>query len=342
MGIGAAILGCEGAVLQAKEADFFRDYNPFGFILFARNIDTPAQVQRLTADLRACLGRDAPILIDQEGGRVQRLRPPHWRDWPPPLDMLNALPSQDQRLDAMILRTQLISAELRAVGIDANCAPVADIATDDTHPFLRNRCYGTNAAQVADLALAVAQTHLACGVLPVAKHLPGHGRANADTHLHLPRVSAPLEELIATDFAPFAALRHCPMAMTAHIIFDALDPDHPATQSAAAIAAIRQIIGFDGLLMTDDLNMQALSGDLATRTQAAMAAGCDIALHCNGDLAQMQAVAGRAGCLTEQAQRRAAAALAQRAAPNNVDIAALEAAFSTLMQGKGQAHGNYG
>jgi beta-N-acetylhexosaminidase len=250
--------------------------------------------------------------------------------------MLMALPSLALRRRAMILRTQLISAELRDVGIDTNCAPVADIAGDVTHPFLRNRCYAATADEVADLALAVAQTHLSCGILPVVKHLPGHGRANADTHLHLPRVSAPLDTLIATDFVPFAALQAMPMAMTAHIIFDALDPEHPATQSPAAIAAIRQIIGFDGLLMTDDLNMQALSGDLAMRTRASMAAGCDVALHCNGDLAEMQHVAGSAGPLSAPALRRAKAALAQRCTPNFVDIPAIEAEFSSLIQGKGR------
>ncbi len=330
IGSGAAIFGCLGPHLAPHEAAFFRDADPFGFILFARNIETPAQVSRLCCDLRASVGRRAPILIDQEGGRVQRLRAPHWREWAPPLDTALAAGTNAPRV--MALRAQIICAELLTLGIDANCAPVADIAGPQTHPFLRNRCYGTDAASVAAIARAVADAHLDMGVLPVVKHLPGHGRADLDTHLHLPRVSAPLDDLMATDFAPFAALRDLPMAMTAHIIFDSLDPLRPATQSPAAIDAIRNIIGFNGLLISDDLNMQALAGDLGQRTAAAIGAGCDIALHCNADAAQMAAVAAAAGSMGQGSRARAAAALARRGAPKPVDIAALEAEFSAQTQ----------
>ncbi|NEX44897.1 glycoside hydrolase family 3 protein [Pseudotabrizicola algicola] len=329
----AAIFGCAGPVLGADEAAFFRDADPFGFILFARNVDTPAQVRRLTADLRAAVGRDAPVLIDQEGGRVQRLRAPHWREWAPPLDTVAQ--SRDPAR-AMWVRSRIIAHELRGLGVDANCAPCADVASDATHPFLKNRCYGTDAATVAAMALAVAEGHLSGGVLPVVKHLPGHGRATADTHHDLPTVTASRAELAATDFAPFKALNHLPMAMTAHIVFSAYD-DRPATQSTEMIRVIREEIGFEGLLMTDDLNMQALRGTLAERTAASVAAGCDLALHCKGDMAEMEAVAAACGEQGEATRQRAERALAMRSAPDPVDIQALEAEFRGLMSGDADA-----
>lgn len=325
----AAIFGCSGPVLTSDEAAFFRDSDPFGFILFARNVEDPVQLRRLTGALRDAVGRDAPILIDQEGGRVQRLRAPHWREWAPPLDTVaqSADPAR-----AMWIRSRIIAHELRGVGIDSNCAPCADIAGDETHPFLKNRCYGSDADTVSRISAAVADGHLAGGVLPVIKHLPGHGRATGDTHHDLPTVSASRDDLVANDFAPFRALSHLPMAMTAHIIFSAYD-DKPATQSARMIQVIRDDIGFQGLLITDDLNMQALRGTLAERTAAAMAAGCDIALHCKGDLAEMQAVADACGAQTLAIRTRAQAALDARHAPDPVDILALEAEFRGLMSG---------
>ena len=329
IGRGAAIFGCAGPVLAAQEADFFRDYDPFGFIIFARNVENPDQLRRLTDDLRSCVGRDAPVLIDQEGGRVQRLRAPFWREWQPPLETVERAGAHAGR--AMALRSMIIAAELRAVGIDANCAPVGDIATDATHPFLRNRCYGTDAETVTHIARAVADAQLAMGVLPVIKHLPGHGRANSDTHHDLPTVAAGLDTLTATDFAPFHALNDLPMAMTAHIVFSAIDAGLPATQSPAMIKIIRDVIGFDGLLMTDDLNMNALAGDLADRTSRSIAAGCDVVLHCKGDMDQMIAVATAAGDMSSTAQTRALAALARRTTPSGVDIAALQAEFSHLV-----------
>lgn len=337
IGTGAAIFGTIGPVLEANQAAFFRASDPFGFILFARNIQTPAQVARLCGDLRHAVGRDAPILIDQEGGRVQRLRGPQWREWAPPLDTVHMSGAQAPR--AMYLRAQIIAAELRAIGIDANCAPVADIAGPLTHPFLRNRCYGSDAQTVTAIARAVADAQMMMGVLPVVKHLPGHGRADGDTHLSLPRVTATLAQLQASDFAPFGMLRDLPMAMTAHIIFDAIDPERPATQSPAAIDAIRSLIGFDGLLMTDDLNMQALAGDLGQRTALSMAAGCDIALHCNGDLAEMQHVAAHAGMMRADTARRARAALAMRRAASDIDLAGAQAEFLALTQGRGMTLG---
>lgn len=332
----ATILGPSGPDLKADEAAFFREADPWGFILFARNVETPDQLRRLTGDLRAAVGRDALILVDQEGGRVQRLRAPHWREYPPTLDQMTCTaPEAAER--AVWLRYRLIAAELHAVGIDANCAPTADIAGQDTHPFLRNRCFGEDAATVTSAARACANGLLAGGVLPVLKHLPGHGRAVVDSHLHLPRVAAPLEELDVTDFKPFAALADLPMAMTAHIVFDAVDPDRPATASPAAIRLIREKIGFDGLLMTDDLSMEALSGTLADRATAGIAAGCDIALYCKGIRHEAEAVVGAAGRMSDAASRRAQAALAARIMPDPIDTALLEAEFEALL--KGQAYG---
>ena len=331
---GATIFGLSGPVLTADEAAFFRAADPFGFILFARNVETPEQVRRLTADLRAAVGRAAPILIDQEGGRVQRLRAPHWREMLPPLDQVAAVPPAAVAR-ALWLRARLQAAELAALGIDTNCAPTCDIAGPETHPFLRNRCFGTTAAAVATNARATAEGFLAGGVLPVIKHIPGHGRATADSHLHLPVVTAALDDLRATDFVPFAALKDMPMAMSAHIRFTALD-DAPATQSAAVIRLIREEIGFAGLLMTDDITMQALSGTLAERTAASLAAGCDVVLHCSGARAEMEPVAAAAGRMDAAAAARAAAALARRT-PAQIDIAALEAEFEDLTPG--EAHG---
>jgi beta-N-acetylhexosaminidase len=322
-----AIFGCDGLVLTADEAAFFHEADPFGFILFARNIDSPDQVLRLTDALRACVGRDAPVLVDQEGGRVQRLRAPHWREWLPPLDTVSRAVDPVQ---AMFLQSRIMAHELRSVGIDANCAPCADVATTATHPFLKNRCYSNDSAVVSRIARAVADGHLAGGVLPVMKHLPGHGRATMDTHHDLPTVDAPAHDLLATDFAPFLALADLPMAMTAHIVFSAYD-DKPATQSATMVGVIRDTIGFQGLLITDDLNMQALSGKVAERAAASIKAGCDIALHCKGTVAEMGETALAIGAMSPATLARANAALARRIIPEPVDITALDAAFSRAM-----------
>lgn len=317
---GATIFGCEGLRLSNDEIEFFADARPFGFILFARNIESPSQIKALCAELRAAAGHDAPILIDQEGGRVQRLRPPHWRQWPAPLQHAEAAGAQAER--ALYLRYRLIAEELYALGIDGNCAPMVDVAEADTHRFLRNRCYGTDPVSVAKLGRAVANGLLDGGVLPVLKHIPGHGRARADSHLELPHVTASLAEIKAQDFAPFQALNDLPMGMTAHIVFDAIDPA-PATISAKVMAMIRHDIGFQGLIMTDDISMQALSGTLAKRSQASLAAGCDVILHCNGTLAEMEAVAEASGTMSEVAQTRAKHTLAARRSPQNIDSQAL-------------------
>lgn len=321
----AAILAPLGPVLTAGEAGFFRAADPFGFILFARNVEAPEQVRALTASLREAVGREAPVLVDQEGGRVQRLRPPHWRDWLPPLEEGQG-PNAERRV---FLRYALIGAELRAVGIDTNCAPCADIAGPDTHPFLKNRCLGTDPAAVARLARAAAEGLLAGGCLPVMKHMPGHGAATVDSHLTPPSVDAVPEVLEAREFVPFRALADLPLGMTGHVIFPALDP-HPATLSPVVIRLIREHMGFGGLLMTDDLSMEALAGTLSDRAAAAIAAGCDLALYCKGQLAESEAVVAAAGSMTPSAQARADAALARRPNGPSIDIAAAEAEFSAL------------
>lgn len=322
------IFGCAGPRLELDEARFFAQAQPWGFILFARNIVDPAQVRALTEALRAAVGRPAPVLIDQEGGRVQRLGPPHWRAWMPPLEQTAR--ARDP-VRAMELRGRLIAAELTAAGIDVNCAPLADIACAATHPFLRNRCYGEDPAQVTACARAMARGLMAGGVLPVVKHLPGHGRARSDSHHALPVVDAVPEVLEATDFAPFRALADLPLGMTGHLLFPGLDPQAPVTTSARMIAQIRESIGFDGALMTDDISMQALAGPVADRGKAALAAGCDLVLHCNGDMAEMAALAEVCPLLDGAACDRCAAALATRRAADDADLAALSAEYEALM-----------
>ncbi|WP_295045462.1 beta-N-acetylhexosaminidase [uncultured Paracoccus sp.] len=324
MPANATILGgIAGTSLTAAERDFFRAADPWGFILFGRNVADPDQLRRLTGDLRDAVGRDAVITVDQEGGRVQRLRGPCWTDWPAPLDQAAAGPR------SMWLRYHLIGRELRAVGIDSNCAPTLDVAQADTHPFLRDRCLGHDPATVAMLGRAAADGLLTAGVLPVMKHMPGHGRAIADSHHDLPTVAAAADDLDAMDFAPFRALADLPMGMTAHIRFTALD-DAPATASARMIALIRDRIGFDGLLMTDDITMNALSGTEAERAAASIAAGCDVVLHCNGTIASMEPVVAAAGPMTPDAERRADAALAQRRPPQDQDTGTLMAEWRGL------------
>lgn len=326
----AAIFGCAGPRLTAVEKRFFADTQPWGAILFARNIDTPDQLRALTEDWRQCLGRDIPILIDQEGGRVQRMGPPHWRDWLPALTQ--SAEARDPAR-AMYLRGRLMAHDLRAVGIDVNCAPLADIARPDTTEILRNRCYGHGVTEVVANARAMAEGLRDGGVLPVLKHMPGHGRAVLDSHVALPVVTECAETLQGEDFAAFKALADLPLAMSAHIVFTAFDAQRPATTSARMIRLIREEIGFDGALMTDDLSMQALSGSLAARAQAALGAGCDLVLHCNGVLAEMQQVAAACPTIFGPGLDRCARALAARVAPDTVDIGALEAEYRDLLTG---------
>jgi beta-N-acetylhexosaminidase len=329
----AFITGLAGPTLTADERAFLRDASPWGLILFARNVDTPDQLRGLVDTCRQELGRNAPVLIDQEGGRVQRLRPPHWPSYPPGAVYGRIFErNAEAGLRAARLGARLIAADLSELGIDVDCLPLADVPAPDAHAIIGDRAYGGTAEQVAALAGAVAQGLLDGGVLPVLKHIPGHGRANADSHDQLPLVTADRATLDAVDFAAFRPLSSLPMAMTAHVVYSAIDAVNPATTSATMVSqVIRGAIGFDGLLMSDDLSMGALSGSIGDRTCAALSAGCDIALHCNGHLDEMQAVAAQAPLLIGHAERRAATALAARSQPETIDLPAARRAFSAMV-----------
>lgn len=331
MTFGATILDATGLRLSAAEKTLFREMDPFGFILFGRNIDCADQIRALCNDFREAVGRDCLITIDQEGGRVQRLRAPLARNWRAPLDHVAISGANAEQ--AMYLRYRLIAQELRDLGVDSNCAPMVDLAGPGTHPFLKNRCYGDDPDQVALIGRAVANGLLDGGVLPVLKHMPGHGRATQDSHLDLPHVATDAEALDDTDFAPFRALNDLPMGMTAHLVYEAIDAA-PATISPVMMRLIREQIGFDGLIMTDDISMQALTGSLGDIAKASIAAGCDVVLACNRSLTERAQVAEAVGRMGPQAQRRAEAALAARQPPRELDIAAAEADLSRLMGGQ--------
>ncbi len=305
---GATILGCSGESLTAAERRFFAAADPLGFILFRRNCTAPDQVRALVDDLRAAVGRaDAPVLIDQEGGRVARLQPPFWRTLPPAA-IAGALYATDREAgrEAAFLIARLTADMLHPLGVTVNCAPVLDVLHPDARdPIVGDRAFSGDPATVADLGAVYARGLMEGGVLPVAKHIPGHGRADADSHVALPVVTASDADLDGFDLAPFKALSGVPMAMTAHILYPAWDADRCATLSPTVIGTvIRGRIGFDGLLMSDDLSMAALRGTLAERTAASRAAGCDAALHCNGRMTEMEAVAASAGRLDADALRR--------------------------------------
>ena len=316
----AFICGLAGVDLAAKEAAFLREAQPFGVILFRRNIGAREDVRRLTGKVREALGRDAPILVDQEGGRVQRLAAPHWRSYPSAatFERKAATPEEAERL--AWLGARLIAHDLREVGITVDCLPVLDSPQAGSHDVIGDRAYSRDPAAVARFGRAAALGLLAGGVLPVMKHIPGHGRAKSDSHHELPVVDAPLAELEAVDFPPFIANRDLPLAMTAHVVYTALDRSAPATLSERVIGeVIRGKIGFDGLLMTDDLSMKALSGGFRERAERAIAAGCDVVLHCNGDLTEAGPVAEGCGALAGAAARRAETALEKLAEIGDFD-----------------------
>jgi beta-N-acetylhexosaminidase len=325
----AVIFGCAGPALTADEASFFRDSDPWGFILFRRNVSDPEGTRALVESLRETVGRQAPVFIDEEGGRVSRLQPPHWPCWRDAGDVVSQLDDGPAET-LMRLRYRLIAAQLTALGIDCNCAPVVDVRCAQTHPVIGMRAYGTSPSRVALLARAAWDGMTAGGVLPVIKHLPGHGRATQDSHLTLPVVDAPRAHLEAVDFAAFRPLADAPMGMTAHIRYTALDPERCATFSATVIGLIRREIGFRGLLMTDDISMGALAGPIEQRVETALSAGCDMILHCNGDPAEMAAAAAAAPVLEGLPANRAAAALASRKAPEPFDAAETLAALRDL------------
>ena len=329
----AAIFGCSGTVLTAREAAFFRDVAPFGFILFRRNVESPDQVKALVEALRETVGRaDAPVMIDQEGGRVQRLGPPHWPVYPPGR-VYGAVRSDDPLLAQAFARlgARLMADDLHRLGINVDAVPVLDVPQPGAHDVIGDRAYGTTADRIATLGRAAAEGLLAGGVLPIIKHILGHGRAMADSHLNLPVVEASAEALSEVDFAPFRNLSDMPMAMTAHVIYTAIDPRHPATTSRRVVRqVIREDIGFDGLLMSDDLSMKALSGTFAERTRRSLAAGCDVVLHCNGDMDEMVEIADAARPLSARGRQRAAAALAR--IPRRVEPLDAEAARERFRQ----------
>jgi beta-N-acetylhexosaminidase len=338
MNMRAFITGVSGPELTAAEREFIRAARPWGFILFKRNIETPAQVTLLIAELRKEIGApDAPVLIDQEGGRVQRLGPPHWPIYPPGA-VFGALYDIDRALglSAARLSARLIAADLIDLGVTVDCLPLADVPAAGADAVIGNRAYGTEPAKVAAIARAVTEGLEQGGILPVLKHIPGHGRASADTHFRLPVVDTSKPELERTDFAAFQPLADLPMAMTAHVVFSALDPAHPATTSATIIhQVIRGVIGFQGLLMSDDVSMNALAGSIAERTRAILAAGCDMVLHCNGKLDEMREVARETPELSGKALERARRALASRKAPQALDRPKARAELDALIERAG-------
>jgi beta-N-acetylhexosaminidase len=336
----AFITGISGLELSADERAFIRAERPWGFILFKRNIETPAQIASLVRQLRDSIDNpDAPVLIDQEGGRVARLGPPHWPVYPPGA-AFGTLYDIDPGLglQAARLSSRLIAADLIDLGITVDCLPLADVPVAGSDAVIGNRAYGTEPGKVAAIARAVTDGLQQGGVLPVLKHIPGHGRATADSHFRLPTVDTSRDELNRTDFAAFQPLADLPMAMTAHVVFSALDPAHPATTSATIIRqVIRGVIGFQGLLMSDDVSMNALAGSIAERTRAIVNAGCDMALHCNGKLEEMRDVAAETPELTGDALVRANRALASRKQPEPLDRQAARAELEALINRVGTA-----
>ena len=309
----AFICGVIGTALEPQERAFLRETQPWGVILFKRNIGSPQEVRALTDSIREAIGNArTPVLVDQEGGRVQRLTSPHWRKYPSAATFERVAASAEGADRLAWLGARLMAHDLREVGITVDCLPVLDAPQPGSHDIIGDRAYSRDPANVGRLGRAAAEGLLAGGVLPVIKHIPGHGRARADSHLELPVVEASREELERVDFPPFKANADLPLAMTAHVVYTALDPAAPGTLSKTVIGqVIRGAIGFDGLLMTDDLSMKALKGDFRSRAEGAIAAGCDVVLHCNGDLAEARPVAEGAPILAGRALERAEAALAR-------------------------------
>jgi len=335
----AAIYGCSGHRLTAEEHAFFAETKPWGFILFRRNVDTRDQVKALVGELRDSVGRaDAPVLIDQEGGRVQRLGPPHWPKYPPGSAYLRATNDPMAARELVRLGARLIAHDLRELGITVDCVPVLDVPVPGAHDIIGDRAYAQDPATVTQLGRAAAEGLLAGGVLPIIKHIPGHGRAFADSHYDLPVVETDLATLDAWDFAPFKALSDMPMAMTAHVVFTAVDARRPATTSKKGIRLMREHLGFSGLIMSDDLSMKALSGTLTERAEQSLKAGCDVILHCNGDLDEMRQVAEGTGKLKGEARRRAEASLARIVhAVEPLDVAEARARLEAALSGRFEA-----
>ncbi len=326
----AFICGCASLALSAEEQDFLRESDPWGLILFRRNVGDRDQLRDLTEKFRECVGRaDAPVLVDQEGGRVQRLAPPRWPAYPA-VGLLEKNFEASRAEAAARIIARLIAHDLREAGITVDCAPVLDVAEPETHDFIAARVFSRRPERVVAMGRAFADGLLAGGVAPVIKHMPGHGRARADSHHELPVVRASREEL-RRDFAPFAKLKDLPMAMSAHVVYSAIDPARPATTSPIVVEDVmRGEIGFSGLIMSDDVSMKALGGRYEERAEAIIAAGLDIVLHCNGDLDQARAVASATPALSGPALLRAEAALAAIAPPKDFDLEAAKAEFAAI------------
>lgn len=331
----AVIFGCAGTELSAEEQAFFEQSNPLGFILFARNCETPAQVSALVQSLRGAVGRDdAPVLIDQEGGRVQRLGPPHWQAYPPQ-NVFARIAESDRRLarEAAYTNARLIASDLTALGIDVDCLPLLDVPVKGAHDIIGNRAFGYDPEIVSDLGAAVVAGLKAGGITPIIKHIPGHGRAGSDSHLELPRVDAEADDLRKSDFLPFKSLSDAPWAMTAHIVYEAFDPERAATLSNTVISqVIRGEIGFQGFLVSDDINMKALSGVAGELASQVLDAGCDAVLHCNGVLEEMTSVSAYIPSLSLIAQERFKAGRAQIPEPDVIDAVALRAKLDEMVK----------
>jgi len=329
-----AIYGCSGGTLGAEERAFFRDARPWGFILFGRNIADREQVRALVTALRETVNdATAPVLIDQEGGRVARLKPPQWRESPAAARFGDVYgTAQDAACEAAYLNARLIAYDLAELGINVDCMPVLDMPVAGADNVIGDRAYASDPPAIVALGRAVIEGLVEGGVLPVMKHIPGHGRATADSHLALPRVAVEAEQLSATDFVTFRSLNQCPMAMTAHVVYEAIDPQRPATTSPKMIRdVIRGEIGFEGLLMSDDVSMGALVGSLSVRTKAALFAGCDVVLHCNGSLEEMKQVAEEAKPLEGAPLKRAEHALALLTRPDPFDPVSATARLAELL-----------
>lgn len=330
----AFISGCEGLALSAEERNFFRSVRPCGLILFKRNCKTPDQIRELVRDYREAVDDStALVLIDQEGGRVQRLAPPHWPAYPP-AQAFHSLYSRDasKGLTAARVGARLIARDLIDLGITVNCAPVLDLPVPGAHDIIGDRAYGVTTDDVIALGRAVINGYLEGGVLPVIKHIPGHGRAFADSHISLPVITETRKVLEITDFVPFRALRDAPLGMTAHILIPEIDPDAPASASPTIVNdIIRGDIGFDGLLMCDDIGMNALTGSMEARAEAVLMAGCDVVLHCSGDLMQMQAIAAVTPLLSGNAVRRFSAATARLTLPQAYNVAEAETLLGEVL-----------
>lgn len=332
----ALIAGCSGPELTQDERAFFRAHRPCGLILFARNCNTRSQIARLVDEVRASVGDNILVLVDQEGGRVQRMGPPEWRAYPPAASFARLFERDNREgVEAARLVTRLMAQDLHEVGITVDCLPVLDVPEAGSHEIIGDRAYGSDPDTIATLGRAAAEGLMDGGVLPVIKHVPGHGRAKADSHKDLPVIEAPLDELEKVDFKPFRALNDMPLAMTAHVVLAALDETAPATVSALIMEqVIRKWIGFSGLVMSDDLDMAALKGQPAERARAVIAAGCDVALHCSGKLADMEVVADAVPELADAGLKRFEAALARIEAPKPFDerraLALLEKAINAV------------